>query len=284
MIWEAGIKNIKLWKAIVSMLESLCDDVIFKVEEDMVKVQATDVGLVCIIEIQLLNRAFFNVKKEVSSISFKVDINLLHKITDRARDSDSLMLNYNSVNNELIVSIKTGKLLRVFDLKCLEITSEEEDDLETEFETTGYAMIEPEMYNTILKDAELFNDHYYINIGDGSIQFVVLGTDQKIKQSLLAKVEGTGVGAFRVDYSKKFAGLMSFSSLAKIELGDYQPIVFKFDLEDKNTIFGKSMLILAPQVINEEEKNEEKHYQVIKKEFSTIKNIEEATRKVGILD
>lgn len=249
-MFKAVISNPDLFKESLSVISSIIDEGVFKVDSNGVSLLSPDRNVIVVVDFKLLSTAFdeFFVDNETS---LGLNLGNLMGILKRVKSSDKLTLK--SSGNKLELHVE-GNSKRKFDLPLLDIKSENPPIDQLNF--SGKADIESYILEEGVEDAGVVSDSIVFQVSPENFKLLAKGDISTAELELkkghesLLNLESQEVikSRYPLDYLKKISKACKLSKQVSLEFGNNYPMKLSFKEMDKMNL----NFILAPRVSDDD--------------------------------
>ena len=240
-MFEATIKDTKVWKNSVDGIAVLIDEGALQVTDEGLKVRAMDPSQIAMIDFEMPKSAYDEYKlAEPANIG--VDFSELSKITKRAKAEDKIEL---TLDKQLKLVFR-GKTTRTFNIPIIEASSQPPKKPEIEF--TAVAKLGANTLKDALTDAELVSNHAALKMNggfsvraEGDIGSANIEFSEDMILSLDVKEESRSV--FSIEMMNNLLKAAGSTTVVAVNLKTDAPLEVEYEIGE-----GKVVYFLAPRI------------------------------------
>ncbi len=240
-MFEAIIKNTKVWKNSIDAIAVLIDEGTLQITEVGLKVRAMDPSQIAMIDFEMPKSAFE--KYEIDEpTNLGVDFSELNKITKRAKAEDKIEL---SMDTRLKLIFR-GKTTRTFNLPIIESSSTPPKKPDIVF--AAVAKLGANTLKDTLSDAELMSNHAAIKMNggfsikaEGDVGSANIEFSEDMILSLEVKTESRAV--FSIEMLNNLLKAADSTTVVNVHLKTDAPLMIQYEIGE-----GRVFYFLAPRI------------------------------------
>jgi len=240
-MFEATIKDTKVWKNSIDAIAVLIDEGTLQLTDEGLKVRAMDPSQIAMVDFEMPKSAYEKYKLD-GATNIGVDFSELNKITKRAKPEDKIEL---SLNSQLKLVFR-GKTTRTFNIPIIESSSQPPKKPEIEF--SAVVKLGANTLKDTLSDAELMSNHAALKMNggfsikaEGDIGSANIEFSEDMILSLDVKEESRSV--FSIEMLNNLLKAADSTTVVSVNLKTDAPLMIGYEIGE-----GKVVYFLAPRI------------------------------------
>lgn len=282
-LFRAGIRDLRLWKALVEILGTVGEEIIIRADARGLRATFFDHSRICLTHLELKPH-FFTQYTCPASVTAKIPLDDLDRVLKRARvgstktplDSIEIFINKSEPTTKrktLLnrITCRSPKMVRDLEILLLDGDNDDWDSKiavdELNLDFSAKVRFNPEALDIVCRDAELYSDDLAFTVtkdglhletdGDLGRFSCTLPTDENPIMELAEVKENKPipVSKFSISYLKKLMKVHRWASVATFAMANQSPARFEIPIdaegEDEEDA-GCLVYFLAPKVEGDE--------------------------------